>query len=232
LKSLLCYMRPLILIDAAHLKGTYQGTNLVAVGMDGNNKIILIATSVSQGEIGESWTWFLRKLKDCIGEVPNLAIISDGHYAIILACKTVFPNFFHGFCCRHLMMSYGMQSERYKVLYWKTCKAYTKQEFDKIMSDIQSIRPNAHHKLVEAGIKKWSRAKYPANIYNYMTSNNVESVNMLTKEVRKIPITALMDWYRDHLRKWYYERREKHKDSHDEELTPWASDVGIQSFYT
>ncbi|GJW93446.1 transposase, MuDR, MULE transposase domain protein [Tanacetum coccineum] len=130
-------MRPLIIIDAAHLKGTYQGINLVAVRMDGNNQIRPIATGVSQGETGESWTWFLSKLKDCIGE--------------------------------------------------------TEQEFDKLMSDIQAIRPDAHHKLVEAGIEKWSRAKCPANRYNYMTSNNVESVNALTKEVRKIPITALMD---------------------------------------
>ncbi|GJS44540.1 transposase, MuDR, MULE transposase domain protein [Tanacetum coccineum] len=201
LKSFLCYMRPLIIIDDTHLKGTYQGTNLVAVGMDGNNQIIPIAT----------------------GEVPNLAIISDRHYAIILSCKIVFPNSFHGFCCRHLMMNCGMQSERYKVLYWSTCKAYTEQEFDRLMSDIQAVRPDAHHKLVEAGIEKWSRAKCPANRYNYMTSNSAESVNALTKEVRKIPITALMDWYRDRLRKWYYERREKHKDSQDEELTPWAS---------
>ncbi|GJR63740.1 phospholipase-like protein [Tanacetum coccineum] len=37
IKSFLCYMRPLIIIDGAHLKGTYLGTNLVAVGMDGNN---------------------------------------------------------------------------------------------------------------------------------------------------------------------------------------------------
>ncbi|GJS82525.1 transposase, MuDR, MULE transposase domain protein [Tanacetum coccineum] len=211
-------MRPLIIIDATHLKGTYQGTNLVAVGMDGNNQIISIATGVSQGETSESWT--LRKLKDCIGEVPNLAIISDRHYAIILACKTVFPNSLHGFCSRHLMMNCGMQSERYKVLYWKTCKAYTEQEFDNLMSDIQAVRPDAHHKLVEPRIEKWSRAKCPANRYNYMTSNSAESVNALTKEVRKIPITALMDWYRDRLRKWYYERREKHKDSQDEELTP------------
>ncbi|GKF84822.1 transposase, MuDR, MULE transposase domain protein [Tanacetum coccineum] len=137
-------MRPLIIIDAAHLEGTYQGTNLFAVGMDGNNQIIPIAT--------------------CIGEVPNLAIISDRHYAIILACKTVFPNSLHGFCCRHLMMNCVMQSERYKVLYWKTYKAYTKQEIDKLMSDIQAVRPDAHHKLVEAGIEKWFRAVTPLKI--------------------------------------------------------------------
>ncbi|GJQ91157.1 transposase, MuDR, MULE transposase domain protein [Tanacetum coccineum] len=133
--------------------------------MDGNNQIIPIATDVSQGETGESWIWFLRKLKDYIGEVPNLAIIPDRHYAITLTCNTVFLNVF--------------------------------MDFEKLMSDIQGVRPDAHQKLIDAGIEKGFRAKCPANRYNYMTSNNVESVNALTKDVRKIPITSLMEWFRD-----------------------------------
>ncbi|GJX91223.1 hypothetical protein Tco_0344549 [Tanacetum coccineum] len=44
-----------------------------------------------------------------------------------------------------------------------------------------------------------------------MTSNNVESVNALTKDVRKLPVTTLMEWFRDLLQKWYYERRAKHQ---------------------
>ncbi|GKA84615.1 hypothetical protein Tco_0806210 [Tanacetum coccineum] len=118
-------MRPLIIIDGTHLKGTYLGTNLVVVGMDGNNQIIHIATSVSQGETGES--------------------------------------------------------DKFKELYWKTCKAYTPEDFEKLMSDIHALRPDAHPKLVDAGIEKWSRAKCPAKRYNYMTSNSVESINALTK---------------------------------------------------
>nr|GEY38886.1 transposase, MuDR, MULE transposase domain protein [Tanacetum cinerariifolium] len=59
-------MRQLLITYGAHLKGTYKGTNLVLVGMDGNNQIIPIVTGVSQGEIGESWTWFLLKFKECI----------------------------------------------------------------------------------------------------------------------------------------------------------------------
>nr|GEW31227.1 hypothetical protein [Tanacetum cinerariifolium] len=64
-------MRPLIIIDGAHLKGTYLGTHLVVVGMDGNNQIIPIATGESQDETGRSWTWFLRKLKDCIDALDD-----------------------------------------------------------------------------------------------------------------------------------------------------------------
>ncbi|GKB71600.1 transposase, MuDR, MULE transposase domain protein [Tanacetum coccineum] len=122
--------------------------------MDGNNQIIPIATGVSQGETGELWTWFLKKLKECIGEVPNLAKISDKHYAITLACNTVFLNSFHGYCCRHLMMNCGMQSDKFKELYWKTCKAYSPEDFKKLMSDILAVRPDAHQKLVDAGIEK------------------------------------------------------------------------------
>nr|GEY07634.1 transposase, MuDR, MULE transposase domain protein [Tanacetum cinerariifolium] len=145
-------MRPLLVTDGAHLKGTYKGINLVLVRMDGNNQIVPIATSVSQGETEESWTWYLLKFKECIGGVPNLAIITDRHPAIILACNTIFPNAFHG--------------------------------------------PEAYKKREEAGFETWSRAMYPADRYNYMTSNSAESINNLTRHVRKEPITQLMEWYK------------------------------------
>ncbi|GJX32225.1 hypothetical protein Tco_0242080 [Tanacetum coccineum] len=52
IKIFLCYMRPLIIIDGAHLKGTYLGTNLVVVGARSEtNRLYTIATSVSQGEL-------------------------------------------------------------------------------------------------------------------------------------------------------------------------------------
>nr|GEY39333.1 hypothetical protein [Tanacetum cinerariifolium]GEY39334.1 hypothetical protein [Tanacetum cinerariifolium] len=36
--------------DATHLKGQYKGTNLIAVGMDGNNQIVPIAFGICKGE--------------------------------------------------------------------------------------------------------------------------------------------------------------------------------------
>ncbi|GKB81339.1 transposase, MuDR, MULE transposase domain protein [Tanacetum coccineum] len=188
--------------------------------MDGNNQIIPIATGVAQSETNESWTWFLSKLKDCIGEVPNLTIISDRHYAITHACKNVFPNSFHGYCCRHLMMNCNMQSDKLNGLYWKTCKAYTIPKFEKLISLILTVRPDSHRKLIQAGFSKWTRALCPTTRYNYMTSNSVESINALTKDVRKLPITQLMDWFRDLLQKWYYERRAKHQGTYSGIIYP------------
>ncbi|PWA54586.1 transposase, MuDR, MULE transposase domain protein [Artemisia annua] len=163
-RSFLCFMCPLLIIDAAHLKGRYLGTNLAAVAMDGNNQIIPIATGVTHGETGESWTWFLSKLKECIGEVPGLAIISDRHLQLAL-------------------------------------HAYTRAELDRCVACIRVMRPAAYRKLEDAGFEKWSRAYCPTNRYNYMTSNSVESINSLTREVRKVSITMLMDWYRQLLQR-------------------------------
>ncbi|GJZ38293.1 transposase, MuDR, MULE transposase domain protein [Tanacetum coccineum] len=193
IRSFLTHVQPLLIIDGAHLKGTYKGTNLVLVGMDGNNQIVPIATGVSQGETGESWTWFLLKFKECIGEVPNLAIITDRHPAIILACNTIFPNAFHGYCCRHLMMNCKMKSDKLQEIYWKTCKAYTPEEFQRRVSDLRSFRLEAYKKLEVAGFEIWSRAMCLADRYIYMTSNSPESINNLTRHVRKVPIMQLME---------------------------------------
>nr|GEV91567.1 hypothetical protein [Tanacetum cinerariifolium] len=55
--------------------------------------ILPIAMGVTYSETGASWTWFMNRLKECIGEVPNLCIISDRHPTIILAYKTVSSNY-------------------------------------------------------------------------------------------------------------------------------------------
>nr|GEX37875.1 transposase, MuDR, MULE transposase domain protein [Tanacetum cinerariifolium] len=50
IQAFLTLMRPLIIVDGGHLKGTYEGTNLLAVGMDDKNQIVLIATGMCQGD--------------------------------------------------------------------------------------------------------------------------------------------------------------------------------------
>nr|GEU35777.1 transposase, MuDR, MULE transposase domain protein [Tanacetum cinerariifolium] len=177
-------------------QGSNKGTNLVAVGMDGNNQILTIAMGVTQGETGASWTWFMNRLKDCIGEVPNLCIISDRHPTIILTCKTVFNNSFHGYCDRHLMMNCIFICKKIRGIFWKTCKAYTTHEFNSLLDVLRGYRPDGAQKLEIAGFDKWSRAYCPTNRYNYMTSNSAESVNSLSRFVWKLPVTRLVEYFR------------------------------------
>ncbi|GJX89262.1 hypothetical protein Tco_0341276 [Tanacetum coccineum] len=50
------HLRPLLNIYASHLKGMYKGTNLLALGMDGNNYIVPIAFGICKGETGPCWS--------------------------------------------------------------------------------------------------------------------------------------------------------------------------------
>ncbi|GJS97887.1 transposase, MuDR, MULE transposase domain protein [Tanacetum coccineum] len=93
--TFLNYLRPLLIIDAAHLKGEYKDTNLVAVGMDGNNQIVSVAFGICKGETGPCWSWWMSVLKKCIDDHNNLLFISDRHPAIALAVHNEFPLAFH-----------------------------------------------------------------------------------------------------------------------------------------
>ncbi|GKD74031.1 transposase, MuDR, MULE transposase domain protein [Tanacetum coccineum] len=95
IRTFVNYLRPLVIIDAAHLKGQYKGTNLIAVGMDGNNQIVPIAFGICKGETGPCWSWWMSVLKECIGDNPSLLFISDRHAAIALAVQNEFPLAYH-----------------------------------------------------------------------------------------------------------------------------------------
>ncbi|GJY35855.1 transposase, MuDR, MULE transposase domain protein [Tanacetum coccineum] len=129
IRTFVNYLRPLLIIDAAHLKGQYKGTNLIAVGMDENNQIVPIAFGICKGETGPCWSWWMSVLKECIGDNPSLLFISDRHAAIALAVQNEFPLAYHA--------------------------AYTTEEFSSSMSHLQDIQPDAYDKLCQLGPQRW-----------------------------------------------------------------------------
>nr|GEV54492.1 transposase, MuDR, MULE transposase domain protein [Tanacetum cinerariifolium] len=72
-----------------------SGTNLLAVGMDGNNQIVPIDFGICKGETGPCWSWWMSVLKECISDNPNMLFISDRHPDIALAVRIKFPLSFH-----------------------------------------------------------------------------------------------------------------------------------------
>ncbi|XP_021985233.2 uncharacterized protein LOC110881204 [Helianthus annuus] len=225
IRTFICNLRPVVIIDAAHLKGEFKGTLFLAVGMDGNNQILPISYGIGKSEDGECWTWFLSKLKECIGEIPEMAIISDRANSIHLAVRNVFPHVYHGLCCRHLMMNLRLPSDKKKEnekLWWKTCKSYRLSDFNESFNALCLAVPRVRHTLTSIGFGRWARAHCPGNRYHYMTSNSAESINALSRHSRKMPVTQLLEFFRQSVQKWFYDRRlqgihEKHL------LTQWVS---------
>ncbi|XP_022041232.1 uncharacterized protein LOC110943808 [Helianthus annuus] len=191
IRTFICNLRPVVIIDAAHLKGEFKGTLFLAVGMDGNNQILPISYGIGKSEDGESWTWFLSKLKECIGEIPEMAIISDRANSIHLA------------------------------LWWKICKSYRLSDFNESFNALCLAVPRVRHTLTSIGFGRWARVHCPCNRYHYMTSNSAESINALSRHSRKMSVTQLLEFFRQYVQKWFYDRclqgiHEKHL------LTQWA----------
>ncbi|CAI9280968.1 unnamed protein product [Lactuca saligna] len=79
-------------MDGAHLKGIYKVTILHAIAMDGNNQILPIGYGICPKETTDSWTWFLEKLNECIGDLEGLTLLTDKATSIaklVRAYKTI-----------------------------------------------------------------------------------------------------------------------------------------------
>ncbi|GJY23670.1 transposase, MuDR, MULE transposase domain protein, partial [Tanacetum coccineum] len=171
IRTLLNYLRPVLMIDASHLKGLYKGTNLVVVDMDGNNHIVPIAFGICKGETCPCWSWWMSVLKECIVNNPNLLFISDRHAVIALVVENEFPLAFHD--------------------------AYTREDFTTNMNILQIVQPDAYNKLCQSGVQRWSKAHCPLVRDNYMTSNSMESINARSVIYRKELVLKLAETYRE-----------------------------------
>ncbi|KAK3230306.1 hypothetical protein Dsin_002187 [Dipteronia sinensis] len=143
-------IRPVIYIDATHLKARTRGVLLVAVCKDGNEMIYPLAFGFANSECTESWTWFLKKLRKVIQYPDRVMLVSDRHNDAT-----------HGICAYHLAQNlkrFCKHRDDVIWLYYRATYAYRIEEFDRVM-------------------------------------------------IRKLPITAMAEFIRDLLQRWFYNRR-------------------------
>ena len=68
------------------LIGKYQGTLLIAISCDANNKLVPLAFALVEKENNDSWGWFLRLVRiHVVGPGREVGIISDRHQGILNA---------------------------------------------------------------------------------------------------------------------------------------------------
>nr|KAJ0197052.1 hypothetical protein LSAT_V11C700373640 [Lactuca sativa] len=193
---------PIIIIDGSHLKRKYLGMMFVATNMYGNNQILLIAFGVGKTESRESCIWFLSRLKECIGDMPSLAIILDIVDSIEMVIQVVFPNAYHKLCCHHLLMNMITKidkQERTKILFWEDAKDYRQLR--------RALNEDYRTWLEIIGYEKWARSYFLVVRYNIMTSKNAKSINSLSIDAQKLQITMLIDFFRATMQQWWCQRR-------------------------
>ncbi|KAJ9543494.1 hypothetical protein OSB04_023201 [Centaurea solstitialis] len=209
----------------SNLKRVNPGTR-TAIRTDSSGRFAecFVALGIGRSETADECTWFLNTLKTCIGEPSGLVFMSDRASSINVAIAAIFPNAYHALCCRHLLMNVRSKAPRikqFKTPYWKACKAYNPGVFERMMTILQLAIPEGVQLMRDVGVERWSRAYFPAQRFNIMTSNSAESINALSRNARKLPIVGLMEYFREFQQEWYFLRRRK-GDELNHELTEWA----------
>ncbi|GJW28375.1 heat stress transcription factor B-4-like protein [Tanacetum coccineum] len=156
--------RTLLGLDGAFIKGPFPGQVLVAVGLDSNNGIYLLAYALVEAESKSSWCWFLQCLGDDIDLhlISNFTFISDRQKGIILAIKTVYPSAEHIYCLRHIHQNikHGWCGQAYKDLLWRDASATNVRDFKKCKLELKTMNPKAHEWLNKIPAEHWARSHF------------------------------------------------------------------------
>nr|KAJ0198791.1 hypothetical protein LSAT_V11C600328360 [Lactuca sativa] len=153
--------RPVISIDACHLRGSYKGKMLIAVTKDANNNILPVSYAIVDEETTHSWSWFLYQFRHFVAQDRQLCVISDRHQGIIHAMANLEeweePLGYHRFCLRHirsnLMKKY--KNVRLKSFCWDTGSTTQKRKFVKYKKQIKAINLEAWQYLDQIDKSQW-----------------------------------------------------------------------------
>nr|XP_016504658.1 PREDICTED: uncharacterized protein LOC107822626 [Nicotiana tabacum] len=114
------------------------------------------------------------------------------HDGIWRATSIVYPEVLHCACMFHLRnnikTNIRKNQKQIKEVYFALARAYTLEEFNRHMAELEAIDSRVKTYLTDIGYDKWSRAHSKANKIMTMTSNIAESVNGANKHARDLPV--------------------------------------------
>ncbi|KAM6545845.1 hypothetical protein CsatB_026581 [Cannabis sativa] len=87
-------------------------------------------------------------------------------------------------------------SKKVKSTFFLAAYAYTVNEFEYHMRELDKIDKRLQPYLQEIGYHKWARVHSLNNRYSIMTSNIVESLNSAILAIRELPICTMLECFR------------------------------------
>ncbi|TXG62753.1 hypothetical protein EZV62_009747 [Acer yangbiense] len=193
--------RPLIGVDGCHLTGQFGGVLLSATALDGDSGIVPIALCICESETTESWTWFLRLLRESLEweEGRPICFISDRQKGGLAAISKEWPE--------------------------ASNRVANRGCFDEAMAAIRSENAKAADWMMSEPVERWARHGFDPRIKSdHITNNMSECFNSWIKDERDKPVLQLLEHFRRRImvrfcEKW--EEVEKFKDS----ITPYAKEM-------
>ena len=247
------FVRPVLSLDAAHLKSVFKGTLYVASVLTGSNDIFPIGFMISAGnEDGASWRKMLRYLKKAcpiIGEQvygnvdvdgvarPPFLFISDRDKGLKPALKAVFPDKFEMSCAKHIegnvAQKFGKQCSKYVLAIAKT---FSTRNSSRLFEEVRRIKPEAATYLDEITDKdrvlwrttQWYSSSTAVVIpprYGIVTSNTSEAVNNMFSEARDLGWLECVNKLIDIMSTRIYVCRKKYSEREGSEVVPRVAQI-------
>ncbi|XP_021802017.1 uncharacterized protein LOC110746108, partial [Prunus avium] len=190
--------RPVIGVDACHLKGPYSGQILTAVGVDGNNGLFPIAYAVAEIENKDSWIWFLSLLIEDLGIRNGLswAFISDNQKGLIPAIAHVLPTAEHRMCVQHLYNNFRAThlGLPLKHMLWAAARATTIPWWEAEMDKMKEEDLEAWKWLVQRPPNNWTKSHFHTRYKcDHLLNNLCESFNAVIIDARDNSILTCLE---------------------------------------
>ncbi|KAK2662448.1 hypothetical protein Ddye_001022 [Dipteronia dyeriana] len=150
--------------------------------------------------------------------------ISNQNKGIAKAMEIVYPNATHGLCGFHMVMNIKNRFKREDVtgIFKRASKCYKESEFIDEMNQFRRVHPKAYDYLMKIGKEKWSCAYSPVRRYDMLTSSIAECLNSCLRHARQMHVTALIEFIRDMMQKWFHDHL-NHAETLRTQLTTWAT---------
>ncbi|XP_070055215.1 uncharacterized protein [Nicotiana tomentosiformis] len=147
-------------------------------------QILPLACAIVDSENDASWEWFFVQFRETYGQREGMCIVSYMHDGIWRETSIVYPEVPHCACMFHLWnnikTNFRKSQKQIKDVYFALPRAYTVEEFNTYMAELEAIDSIVKEYLMDIEYDKWLWAHSKANRTMTMVSNIAESVNEQT----------------------------------------------------
>lgn len=153
-------------VDSSEMQHrSYNGTELVLVGRDGNLNPIVHAIALVPEENPEHCTWFLEKMIGHGFPLRRFPLYTNGHWGFSASCATLqIPHVMY--CTQHLIsdmkenQSITLRHDGQEALVWKAQQAENESEYLMALSHLGQLNFAAAHYVKSLDPKRWALFPY------------------------------------------------------------------------